>query len=173
MNEQEINKYVETQQKNQKTLASYLGRKVEDVRKELGQASRVDTEKSAAKALTRLQAGLKAGETVYAGSAHIYGFVRGGIDANVYFGDAGNYGFSGSMWTSPIEAGGGGAGPWTMTPSDGQVMEFTWFGGALAGGGIGIFWHIEEYGTVVGAMDIVVAGIGGGGGHGSGVWHKG
>jgi hypothetical protein len=175
MNEQEtaINDYIKTQGKNLKTVKSYLGRNVQDVLKGLGQASLVDQEKIAANALTRLKAdlGLAAGETVYAGGASLWGFVRGGISANVYFGDAGSYSFSGSMWTSPIGVGGGGAGAWTMTASNGQEMDFTWAGGALEGGSVAIFWSIS--GTVVGGMAVVVAGVGVGGGHGSGVWTKG
>jgi Protein kinase domain len=84
---------VKTQEKNVKTLASYLGRNVQDVLKGLGKASLLEDKKQiAAKALTQLQAGLKAGETVYAGGASLWGFVRGGISANVYFGDSGSIG---------------------------------------------------------------------------------
>jgi hypothetical protein len=172
MNEQDISNYVKTQDKSVKTLASYLGRSVQDVLKGLGKESVLEDKKQiTAKALTQLQAGLKAGETVYAGGASLWGFVRGGISANVYFGDSGSYTYSGSMWTSPIGVGGGGAGVWSMIPSNGQGMDFTWAGVSVEGGAVAIFWSIS--GTIVGGMSVAVAGLGAGGCNGSGTWTKG
>src|SRR5215475_4511048 len=78
--------------------------------------------------------------------------------------------FSGGMWTSPIGVGGGGLGAWSMTPSNGQQMDFAWAGGAFEGGMVAIFWYIG--GVVKGSMNFVVAGLGGGGGKGSGTWTK-
>ena len=164
---------LETQGKTVKTLDSYLGKKVEDVLKAEGRESILDQQHVASSALTQLKANVAAGDIAVAGAASLYGFVRGGIDANVYFGpDNGSYSFHGSMWTSPIGAGGGGGGAWAAgsIPSNGQGMDFTWWGAAVEGGAINVLWSIN--GTVVGSIAVAVAGIAGGGGHGSGSWTK-
>jgi hypothetical protein len=153
-----------------KTAASYLGKNVDEVLKDLGHAP-IDGEQVAGNALNKLKAAVGGNTNVYAGGASLWGFIRGGISANVYFGSAGSYTYSGSMWTSPIGVGGGGAGAWSMTPSNGQAMDFVWAGGAFEGGSCAIFWSIN--GVVVGAMTVVVAGLGAGGGKGSGTWAKG
>jgi len=120
--------------------------------------------------LSRFKADLPAEHNAYFGGASLYGFIRGGISDNVYFGSAGSYDFSGGMWTSPIGVGGGGLGAWSMTPSNGQEMDFAWAGGAFEGGMVAIFWYVG--GVVKGSMNFVVAGLGGGGGKGSGTWTK-
>ena len=152
-----------------KRSGSFLGRNVDDVLKSLGHTP-IDYEQVATNTLSRFKADLPATQIVFPGGASLYGFIRGGISANVYFGSAGSYDFSGGMWTSPIGAGGGGAGVWSMTPSNGQEMDFVWAGGAFEAGVVDIFWSIG--GVVMGALAIVVAGIGGGGGKGSGTWTK-
>ncbi|HVK24833.1 MAG TPA: hypothetical protein VM677_26040, partial [Actinokineospora sp.] len=111
------------------------------------------------------------GPASYAGSASLWGFIRGGMNANITFGDSGPFSFSGSMWTSPIAAAGGGAGFWSVIPPNGQEMDFVWTGAALEGGGVALLWSVN--GTTLGAMSIFVAGLGIGGGKGSGTWTKG
>ena len=152
-----------------KRSASFLGRNVDDVLKNLGHPP-IDYEQVATNTLSRFKADLPAEHNAYFGGASLYGFIRGGISANVYFGSAGSYDFSGGMWTSPIGVGGGGLGAWSMTPSNGQEMDFAWAGGAFEGGMVAIFWYIG--GVVKGSMNFVVAGLGGGGGKGSGTWTK-
>src|SRR5215217_1099681 len=126
MNESEklIQQYVQTHEQSLKTSASYLGRNIDDVLTELGQPSPQNHEQIATNALVPLNAGLTADQSVWPGGASLWGFIRGGISANIYFGGAGSYTFSGSMWTSPIGVGGGGAGLWTYTPQNGDQMNF-------------------------------------------------
>ena len=152
-----------------KRSASFLGRNVDDVLKDLGHTP-IDYEQVATNTLSRFKADLPAESNGLFGGASLYGFIRGGISANVYFGSAGSYSFSGGMWTSPIGVGGGGVGGWSMTPSNGQEMEFVWAGGAFEGGMVDIFWYIG--GVLKLGLSVVVAGIGGGGGKGSGTWTK-
>jgi hypothetical protein len=110
-------------------------------------------------------------ESWYAGSVSISGLIRGMLDASVYFGDHGNFRYSGSMWSGPAAIAGGGGGAWTVVPSDGQAMDFAYWAGAFTGGGCNVFWNINK--VVVGAMAIAVGGIAASGGSGSGTWRKG
>ncbi len=155
--------------------APYLGKNLDDVLKSLGKSSIKNHDQIVADALEQLKEKSDfanvGSDTWYTGSASLSGAIRGSCDATVYFGDAGNYKFSGSMWTSPIVAAGGGAGAWSMIPRDGQEMDFTWWGASVSGGAVNILWNIN--GTIVGSMAIAVAGIGGGGGDGSGKWKQG
>ena len=152
-----------------KRSASFVGGNLDDVLKNLGQPP-IDYEQVARDTLSRFKADLPATHNLYPGGASLYGFIRGGISANVYFGSAGSYDFSGGMWTSPIAVGGGGMSSWSMTPSNGQGMDVVWAGASLEGGVVDIFWSIS--GVVMGAMTMVVAGVGLGGGKGSGTWTK-
>jgi len=152
-----------------KRSASFVGGNLDDVLKNLGQPP-IDYEQVARDTLSRFKADLPAVEHLYWAAASLYGFIRGGISANVYFGSAGSYDFSGGMWTSPIAVGGGGMSSWSMTPSNGQGMDVVWAGASLEGGVVDIFWSIS--GVVMGAMTMVVAGVGLGGGKGSGTWTK-
>ncbi len=162
-----------------KQHASYLGKNVDEVLKSAGQPDTSEQEKIAKAAAAELNEAVPAGamaaplkgDTWYTGSASLSGAIRGSCDAGIYFGGSGNYKFSGSMWTSPIVAAGGGAGAWSMIPSNGQSMNFTWWGASVSGGAVNILWNIN--GTIVGSMAIAVAGIGGGGGNGDGKWTKG
>ncbi len=150
--------------------ASFVGGNLDDVLKNLGQPP-IDYEQVARDALSRFKADLPANTHIYWAGASLYGFVRGGISANVYFGSAGSYSFSGGMWTSPITAGGGGESYWSMTPSNGQEMDFVWAGAAMSGGIVELFWSTG--GVLTGYMSMAVAGVGLGGGKGSGTWTKG
>ena len=171
--ESDVQTSLDTMKKNVKTLDAYLGKKVQDVLKAEGRESILNQQQLTASALTQLKADVAAGDIAVAGAASLYGFIRGGCDANVYFGAGpGSLSFHGSMWTSPIGAGGGGAGAWAAgsIPTNGQPMDFTWWGAAVEGGAVNLLWSIN--GTVVGSLAVAVAGIAGGGGHGSGSWTK-
>jgi len=76
-----------------KRSASVLGRNVDDVLKNLGHPP-IDYEQVATNTLSRFKADLPAEHNAYFGGASLYGFIRGGISANVYFGSAGSYDFS-------------------------------------------------------------------------------
>jgi hypothetical protein len=173
MNESEqlIQQYVQTHGQSLKTSASYLGRNIDDVLKELGQPTPVNHEEIATNALAPLNVGLSADESVWPGGASLWGFIRGGISSNIYFGAAGSLTFSGQMWTSPIGVGGGGAGLWTYTPRGGDQMNFAWAGIASGGGVVNVFWYFQV-GVVIGTLQVAVAGAALGGGKGEGTWTK-
>jgi hypothetical protein len=146
------------------TQASYLGKHESDVFKSLTQPNPneiVETLRSHADQL---------GVAWYGGTASLDGFVRGSENGIVNFGDHGSFGFSGSMWTSPIFVTGAGGGPWSTVPSDGQEMEFIWWGASVGGGSVNILFKLND--AVIGTMLIVVGGGGFGGGQGNVTWSK-
>jgi len=146
------------------TQVSYLGKHESDVYTSLAQPNPdeiVETLKSHAAQL---------GVAWYGGTASLDGMIRGSENGVVAFGDHGSLGFSGSMWTSLIFVTGAGGGPWSMVPSDGQEMEFIWWGASALGGSVNILFKLND--VVVGTMVIVVAGAGLGGGKGTVTWSK-
>ncbi len=157
--------------------AGYLGRNIHDVARSLSRSMATAHGSAFAGAVADLNASKNPPapqpdqDTWYTGSATVSGLIRGTCTAGVYFGTSGNYKFSGSMWTGPIGATGGGGGAWSVVPDDGQDMDFTWWGISVDGGAVNIMWMVDE--IIVGSMAIAVAGIGGGGGHGSGTWTQG
>ena len=157
-----------------KALSSHLGKRVEDVLKAAGQEALLKQDEIGAKDLSELKSQVAAGDIAVTGGATLYGFVRGGITANIYFGSGpGSLTFNGSMWTSPIGVAGGGAGAWAegSIPRNGQGMDFAWWGVSVEGGAVNVLWYVN--GVIVGSLGIAVAGIAGGGGKGSGTWAQG
>lgn len=180
-----VNDIFETNKDALETINSYLGKNVS----ELPKTTEGMHERIAAEALARINPSAlkpksqqktsdltpdsiqaRMNETPFFGSASLAGFIRGDANASIYFGNYGNFRFSGSMWTSPIAVGGGGVGGWTVIPSNGEQMRFIWFGAALTAGTASIFWIIND--IVIGTLTLAVAGLAGGGGDGIGKWTK-
>lgn len=151
--------------KHMEAQASYLGKKGADIFKSLDTPNPDEIVKEL-KAHAK-----KLGVTWYGGNANLNAFVAGSEWGFVNFGDYGSYNYSGDMWSSPIFVFGGGGGPWSRVPRDGEVMEFIWWGASALGGSINILFKAD--GVVIGTMVIVVGGAGLGGGKGSVTWTKG
>lgn len=107
--------------------------------------------------------------TWYFGSVSTGGFIRGDLTAHIHFGNV-DMTFNGTCWSGPQAIAGGGGGIWSMIPSDGQSMDFS-FGAAASGGGeIQVYWSVN--GVVVGQLIAAVGGAAISGGSGSGKWTK-
>jgi len=112
----------------------------------------------------------KANVTWRFGSVSTAGFIRGDLTAHINFGSSGDWTFNGTMWCGPQAIAGGGGGVWSVIPTQGQEMVFSFGVVAYTGGEIQVYWSIN--GTVVGQLVAAVGGAAISGGSGSGKWKK-